>query len=171
MCESFNCGWRCLVLLAQHFLNRVQKSFQSAVILHSTQIFSVTGGVGGVKKKKKYSVFLWFSSGNKGRAPRQKGQGSRRGMYSRLLFASFFNLRACDPGDARLGPLRGAPPKPEDNCSALSRLCICQPADAAQPATRSITTAEAPTSSHAAPSAVAPNAIPPQTLRTFSSVL
>lgn len=48
MCESFNCGWRCLVLLAQHFLNAVQKSFQSAVILHSTPIFSIMGG--GEKK-------------------------------------------------------------------------------------------------------------------------
>lgn len=51
MCESFNCGWPCLVLLAQHFLNQVQKSFQSAVILHPTQIFSIMGG--GEKKEFK----------------------------------------------------------------------------------------------------------------------
>lgn len=35
MCKSFNCGWRCLVLLRQHFLNPVQKSFQLAIILDS----------------------------------------------------------------------------------------------------------------------------------------
>lgn len=35
MCRSFNCGLRCLVLLCQHFLNMVQKSFQSPIILDS----------------------------------------------------------------------------------------------------------------------------------------
>lgn len=38
MCKSFNRGWRCLVLLRQHFLNPVQKSFQLAIILDSLRI-------------------------------------------------------------------------------------------------------------------------------------
>lgn len=43
MCKSFNCGSWCLVLLRQHFLNPVQKSFQSAIILGSVCILKPRG--------------------------------------------------------------------------------------------------------------------------------